>query len=312
MNRLNSPLIGYDHFPMFIQLNGYFVDKTMFIRELFQKDPSKILIITRPRRFGKSVTMSMFASFLKLNYANPQDLSNHQKLFEDTKIIEDQKFCQEFMGQYPVIFISLKDLMGSDFNSAYDELAFLISNLYKSFNFLLDSNCLTQEERRYIHDLIDLNQLLRDPNKKIKINSSLLNLCEFLYKHFNKNVILLIDEYDVPMAKAVAQGYYDELIIEMRNLYSKALKSNTYLYKAVLTGCLPISKESIFTGLTNLAVNSVLSDSNRLSDLIGFTNNETYEMLKYYNLLEHFDLVNEWYDGYNFYNHDIYSPSFPL
>ena len=301
------PSIGYDDFSSIISSNGYFVDKTLFIKELFKYAHSQVLLITRPRRFGKSVIMSMFASFLQLNYSNPQDLTDHLKLFEDTKIIEDREFCQEFMGQYPAIFISFKDIDGANFSSAYYKLGTVISDLYEKFDFLLESKSLSAKDRNYIQYMIDLEQDPNDLKQQNEITLSLLNLCKFLYKHFKKKVILFIDEYDVPMAKATTKGYYDEVIDIMRTLYSKALKSNFYLHKAILTGCLRVSKESIFTGLNNLAVNSVLSDSKRLSDIIGFTKEETYEMLNYFNLLEYSELIKEWYDGYNFNNHEIFN-----
>ncbi len=306
---LKSIGIGAESFHELIESHSYYVDKTPFIRTVFKENTSKVMLITRPRRFGKTLTMSTFYDFLSLNIDNPGDVSLQEKWFKDTKIFEDREFCSEYMGKFPVIFISLKSVSGDDFISAYEQFGSIIFNLYNSFNYLADSPKLSDTEIKTFKDVADNEDYICDIKNKNKIKNSLSNLLKFLYKHHGIKPILLIDEYDVPIAKAAHNGYYREMIDIISPFLGNALKTNMYLGRAVLTGCLRAAKESIFTGLNNLFVCSILdSGDDDISSGIGFTKEEAEEVLSYYGLTDYYGLVGDNYDGYYFGDVHMYCP----
>ena len=296
---------GFEDYKELCERNRYYVDKTAFIKKVFAEDDSKVLLITRPRRFGKTLTMSMFKYFLELNHEKPGDVSLQQSLFKDKEIMQDKHFCAEFMGQYPVIFLSLKDIAGRNYGIARNNLAILFAGLAQQFYELKKSELLLPEQREIFDFLISVVKLAE--NESI-LSTSLSSLLSMVYQYFGKQVVLLIDEYDVPLAKAEEYGYYDDMVKLMRVFLSSVLKTNNVLYKAVLTGCLRVSKESIFTGVNNFSVNSVISDLGNLSECIGFTPEEVRNMLEYYGLEGYSNQVKHWYDGYRIANHELYCP----
>ena len=307
MNQLRKGIaVGTDDYSKVIYDNCYFVDKTSLIKDVFAQNKSEVLLISRPRRFGKTLTMSMFYHFLSINHNKPEDLSRHVELFKDTKIFTDQEFCQKFMGQYPVIFLSLKGIEGNSFEEVFQKLAGTIYILVeREFRYLLESDKLSEENKNDLRCLLNF-ELLEKTSSIEKIQSSLLLLTQFLYQHYGKKAIVLIDEYDVPLAKASVRGYYNQMVDVIRGMLGSVLKTNTCLEKAVLTGCLRVSKESIFTGLNNISVNTVFSRDVELATGVGFTKDETIDMLDYYGLSSFNNIVKEWYDGYNFANHEMF------
>ena len=307
MNQLRKRIaIGIDDYSKIIDNKGYFVDKTSLIKSVFAKNINEVLLISRPRRFGKTLTMSMFYHFLSINHDNPNDLTRQQELFKDTQIYQDTEFCQQYMGQYPVIFLSLKEIEGNSFEEVFQKLARTIYILVeREFRYLLESDKLSEENKNDLRCLLNF-ELLEKTSSIEKIQSSLLLLTQFLYQHYGKKAIVLIDEYDVPLAKASVRGYYNQMVDVIRGMLGSVLKTNTCLEKAVLTGCLRVSKESIFTGLNNISVNTVFSRDVELATGIGFTKDETIDMLDYYGLSSFNNTVKEWYDGYNFANHEMF------
>ena len=307
MNQLRKRIaIGIDDYSKIIDNKGYFVDKTSLIKSVFAKNINEVLLISRPRRFGKTLTMSMFYHFLSINHDNPNDLTRQQELFKDTQIYQDTEFCQQYMGQYPVIFLSLKEIEGNSFEEVFQKLARTIYILVeREFRYLLESDKLSEENKNDLRCLLNF-ELLEKTSSIEKIQSSLLLLTQFLYQHYGKKAIVLIDEYDVPLAKASVRGYYNQMVDVIRGMLGSALKTNTCLEKAVLTGCLRVSKESIFTGLNNISVNTVFSRDVELATGVGFTKDETINMLDYYGLSSFYNIVKEWYDGYNFANHEMF------
>ena len=307
MNQLRKGIAaGTDDYSKVIYDKCYFVDKTSLIKDVFAQNKSEVLLISRPRRFGKTLTMSMFYHFLSINHNNTEDLSRHVELFKDTQIYQDREFCQQYMGHYPVIFLSLKSVEGINFETAYQKLAEIIYGLVDSqFRFLLQSNELSDGNKRDLQYLLDLDNLEK-VSSSVKLQFSLQKLTQFLYQHYGKKAIVLIDEYDVPLAKASVRGYYNQMVDVIRGMLGNVLKTNTYLKKAVLTGCLRVSKESIFTGLNNISVNTVFSRDVELATGVGFTKDETIDMLDYYGLSSFNNIVKEWYDGYNFANHEMF------
>ena len=307
MNQLRKGIaVGTDDYSKVIYDNCYFVDKTSLIKDVFAQNKSEVLLISRPRRFGKTLTMSMFYHFLSINHNKPEDLSSHVELFKDTQIYQDREFCQQYMGHYLVIFLSLKSVEGINFETAYQKLAEIIYGLVDSqFRFLLQSNELSDGNKRDLQYLLDLDNLEK-VSSSVKLQFSLQKLTQFLYQHYGKKAIVLIDEYDVPLAKASVRGYYNQMVDVIRGMLGNVLKTNTYLKKAVLTGCLRVSKESIFTGLNNISVNTVFSRDVELATGVGFTKDETIDMLDYYGLSSFNNIVKEWYDGYNFANHEMF------
>ena len=297
---------GKQTFKAFIKGNYYFVDKTKYIKSVFQDDSSQVLLITRPRRFGKTLTMSMFEAFLSLNYDDPNDLSEHIELFKDKEIYKDKEFCDNFMGKYPVLSISLSRVYGNTFEIAFERLADLINNLASNYSFLMESEALSKDDKYKLSCLLD-SKTLAEPKSLVAVGNSLFNLAQFLYKHFKQQCIVLIDEYDVPLAKAANQNYYKDMRDLISSMFGGVLKDGEkFVKKAVVTGCLRVAKESIFTGVNNFKVNTIFSNRSALSTIIGFTKEDTELMLDYYNLSKYKALVQENYDGYNFNNHEMY------
>ena len=293
-------------FKTIVKQNYYFVDKTRYLKSVFQDDPSQVLLITRPRRFGKTLTMNMFEAFLSLNYDDPNDLSEQISLFKDKEIYKDKEFCENFMGKFPVILISFKGAYADTYTDAYKRIAQLMYDTAFKYRFLLDSSRLTSLEKDEYRELLD-KKTLSKLSSLATLSSSLNKLAKLLFRHFNQKVILLIDEYDVPLAKAASNKYYGKIRTLISLLFGDALKdSDKYVQKAVVTGCLRVAKESIFTGVNNFRVNTVFNSEDLIPTIIGFTENETNDMLDYYNLSEFKTLVKENYDGYNFNNHEVY------
>ncbi|MDM8249868.1 AAA family ATPase [Lacrimispora saccharolytica] len=298
MGRKKLP-VGIENFEEFSAENFYYVDKTMFIAELLQ-NWGKVNLFTRPRRFGKSLNMSMLKCFF--------EIGGDQTLFDGLKITEEKSLCEEHMGQFPVISISLKSIDGPDFEAASAALRTVIGDEAGRFRFLRESSSLDEEEKNAYVRLINV-EMKSDATYAMSyaaLIDSLKTLSRLLAKHYHRKVILLIDEYDVPLDKAFQAGYYDEMVSLIRNMFGNALKTNDNLYFAVLTGCLRISKESIFTGLNNLNVMTV-SDPYFCSSF-GFTEEEVLEFLRYYGLEEFQNTVREWYDGYRFGDTSVYCP----
>ena len=305
---LKSIGIGAELFHELIESNSYYVDKTPFIRTVFKDNTSKVMLITRPRRFGKTLTMSTFYDFLSLNIENPGDVSLQEKWFKDTKIFEDKELCSEYMGKFPVIFISLKAVSGNDFLRAYEQLGSTIYKMLCQFDYLAESKKLKEDA---VNDFKQLKneKYLCNPENQNAVKNSLERLCYWLYWHHGIKPILLIDEYDVPIAKAAHNGYYREMIDIISPFLSNALKTNLYLGRAVLTGCLRAAKESIFTGLNNLLVCSILdSGDDDISRGIGFTKEESEEVLAYYGLSDYYEDARNNYDGYHFGTNHMYCP----
>ena len=300
--------IGTEFFHKLIEENKYYVDKTPFIRTVFQEITSEVLLITRPRRFGKTLTMSTFHDFLAINPDNPEDLSRQELWFKDTAIFSDREFCRKYMGRFPVIFISLKSVYGSDFDKAYRNLASTVFSMLSSFEYLSESTKLKPKDLLIFNRMYD-EDFLYDPQNENTLVFSLQKLCRLLWLHHGVKPVVLIDEYDVPIAKAAERGYYREMVDVIGLFLGNALKTNNYLGRGILTGCLRAAKESIFTGLNNFQNCSILdSENDQLSRGIGFTEEETNEVLSYYGLDEYRDEVKNNYDGYNFGTVHMYCP----
>ena len=297
--------------------NGcYFVDKTPYLKELIDKDKSNVMLFTRPRRFGKTLFMSMVEYFLKINSANPGDTILQQKLFKDTKILEDGEFCAKYMGQHPVICLTLKGVQGKTFKAAYYKLAELIVAKANEYSFLKDSQNLNDKEKAKFDLLCDEMYLKRaDEEAQSYATSSIINLATMLYKHFKKQVYVLIDEYDVPLAKAQEKDYHDEMVTLISSLFDffKTIPQDPetgeqYVSKVIMTGCLKVAKNSIFTGVNNLYVNTVTSQLKQYTGMIGFTKEDTYKFLKDYELDDFAQKVKDNYDGYKFYDKEMFCP----
>lgn len=291
--------IGIDGFEKIRTNDFYYVDKTGLIIDLL-KNWGEVNLFTRPRRFGKSLNMSMLKAFFETDC--------DKKLFDGLKVSKEKELCEKYMGQYPVISITLKSIDGLDYQSACAALRSAVGMEALRFRFLADSCKLSEEERAMFRQLIEVGdrQNAVFTMTDAVLLTSLKVLSQLLAKHFGRKVILLIDEYDVPLDKAFHAGYYDEMISLLRNLFGNALKTNEYLQFAVLTGCLRISKESIFTGLNNLKIHTV-TDA-QFDEYFGFTDAEVKEMLEFYELTDHADTIKEWYDGYRFGNVSVYCP----
>ena len=305
---LKSIGIGTELFHKLIEKDSYYVDKTPFIRTVFKENNADVMLITRPRRFGKTLTMSTFYDFLSLNIENPGDVSLQEKWFKDTKIFEDREFCSEYMGKFPVIFISLKSVSGNNFLRAYEQLGSTIYKMLCQFDYLAESKKLKEDA---VNDFKQLKneKYLCNPENQNAVKNSLERLCYWLYLHHGIKPVLLIDEYDVPIAKAAHNGYYREMIDIISPFLSNALKTNMYLGRAVLTGCLRAAKESIFTGLNNLQICSILDPGKKdISQGIGFTREEVQEVLTYYGLSDYYEEVRNNYDGYHFGTSHMYCP----
>ena len=291
--------IGIDGFEKIRTNDFYYVDKTMFIKELLQ-NWGEVNLFTRPRRFGKTLNMSMLKCFFEIG-CDPA-------LFDGLKIAQEKGLCETYMGQFPVISISLKSVDGLNFRAACDALRFVIGSEAKRFRFLLESGRLDAEDKTAYRRIIEAN-LESEASFAMSdatLIESLQTLSRLLEKHYEKKAILLIDEYDVPLDKAFQAGYYDEMVSLIRNLLGNVLKTNDSLYFAVLTGCLRISRESIFTGLNNPKVHTI-SDV-RYDEYFGFTSVDVDEILKFYGLSSCKAVIREWYDGYRFGDRDVYCP----
>lgn len=291
--------IGIDGFEKIRSNDFYYIDKTMFIKELLQ-NWGEVNVFTRPRRFGKSLNISMLKSFF--------EIGNDPTLFKGLKIAEERELCEKYMGKFPVISISLKSVDGLNFQTALAALKTVIGNEAKGFRFLLESPFLDEKDRISYERLINVDSQSEASYamSNATLIDSLNTLSRLLKQHYGQNVILLIDEYDVPLDKAFQSGYYDEMVNLIRNLLGNALKTNDSLYFAVLTGCLRISKESIFTGLNNLKIHTI-SDA-RYDEYFGFTDADVDEILRFYGLTSYKDVIREWYDGYRFGKVDVYCP----
>ena len=291
--------IGIESFEKIRRDGFYYVDKTLFIKELLQ-NWGEVNLFTRPRRFGKSLNMSMLKSFF--------EIGSDPALFEGLKIMQEKDLCERYMGKFPVISISLKSVGGLKYDSAVAALRTVIGNEAGRFRFLRKSPKLDEDDKNSYNQLVNVeikSNTKYDMTDAI-LTDSLQTLSLLLYKHYGQKVILLIDEYDVPLDKAFQGGYYDEMVGLIRNLLGNALKTNDSLYFAVLTGCLRISKESIFTGLNNLKAHTI-SDF-RYDEYFGFTNADVDALLEFYGLSAYKDVIRDWYDGYRFGDTDVYCP----
>ena len=287
-NTLNLP-VGIENFEEIRQLGFYYIDKTRLIEQLLQ-GWGKVTLFTRPRRFGKTLNMSMLKSFF--------EIGTDKSLFDGLYISGNKELCDEYMGKYPVIFLSLKGVDGLDFTTARRMLCAILKNEFDRHYYLKTSDALTDEDRTLFIKMLQGS----DDN----IEDSIRMLSKLLFKHFGQKAVILIDEYDVPMDKAFQNGYYKEMVSLIRGLFGQALKTNEFLQFAVLTGCLRISKESIFTGLNNFKVMSI-TDS-RFDEQFGFTDGDVRKLLSDYGMDSHFDEIKEWYDGYHFGRADVYCP----
>ena len=291
--------IGIENFEEFSVEDFYYVDKTLFIKELLQ-NWGEVNLFTRPRRFGKTLNMSMLKCFF--------EIGSEPALFDGLKIAQEKELCEKYMGKFPVIFISLKSVGGLQYDSAVAALRTVIGNEAGRFRFLRESPMLDEADINSYNQLVnvDAKGSSRYAIPDDALIDSLKTLSQLLEKHYGQKVILLIDEYDVPLDKAFQKGYYDEMVSLIRSLFDNALKTNDSLYFAVLTGCLRISKESIFTGLNNPKVHTI-SDV-RYDEYFGFTNADVDELLEFYGLSAYKDTIKGWYDGYRFGDTDVYCP----
>jgi len=284
--------IGVEFFGDFKWNDYYYVDKTAFIAE-FLRTKGVVNLFTRPRRFGKSLNINMFKSFFEVG----ADAS----LFDGLDISRETEICERYMGKYPVISLSLKDVEGGEFETAYDCLGMMISAEASRFDFLEESDRLSKADKIKLQQLI-----MGDFEKPAFLYGSLKLLSGLLGRHYGRRVVILIDEYDVPLDKAYQNGYYEQMIRLIRYFLSQALKTNENLEFAVLTGCLRIARESIFTGLNNFKVHSISDE--QCAEYFGFTDSEVKEMLRYYGVEDRFPDMKEWYDGYHFGDVDVYCP----
>lgn len=283
--------IGIEDFEEIVTEGYYYIDKSELICELLQEG-SKATLFTRPRRFGKSLNMSMLKYFFELD--------GNRELFKGLAIMEEPELCEKYMGKFPVISLSLKDIDADTYETAFAMAAMLIKEEAGRHRYLLESENLTLDEKQ------EFSKLLKQDMDQAILCGSLKLMSRLLEKHHKQKAVVLIDEYDVPLARAHAQGYYDEMVILIRSLFHQVLKTNSSLQYAVLTGCMRISRESIFTGLNNLSVLTI-ADA-RLDECFGFTDAEVKELLDYYGLSAQFRVVKEWYDGYQFGNVEVYCP----
>ncbi len=291
--------VGIESFEEIRAEDFYYIDKTGLIKELLD-NWGKVNLFTRPRRFGKSLNMSMLKAFFEIGCK--------KELFEGLEIWKEAETCGKYMGQFPVVSISLKGVNGGDYPTARSMLCSVVGQEAMRFQFLLESGKLTEREKKQYEQLIMVDETNREsfcmPDSVLM--ESLKTLSLLLQKHYGKKVILLIDEYDVPLAKANERGYYEQMVSLVRNVFEQGLKTNDSLYFAVMTGCLRVAKESIFTGLNNPKVLSIISV--RFDEYFGFTDKEVKELLECYGLAEAYHTIKDWYDGYRFGNVDVYCP----
>ena len=283
--------VGMDNFENVIRQDYYYLDKTDFIRELLETH-GFVNLFTRPRRFGKTLNMSMLKAFF--------EIGTDRSLFDGLSISREKELCEHYQGNYPVIFLSLKNIEAENFRKAYDKLAALLADECIRLSFLLESEKTEEGNRRIFRRLMDRK------GDEADLQRSLIILMRMLRAYYGKQVILLIDEYDVPLEKADSRGYYDQMADFIRGFLGNALKTSPDLYFAVLTGCLRISQESVFTGLNNFKVHSV--SGARYGEYFGFTDSEVVQLLQNYGLSAVYEKVKKWYDGYRFGNIDVYCP----
>lgn len=289
--------IGMENFVEIRRNNFYYVDKTRLIEQLVEKW-SEVSLFTRPRRFGKTLNMSMLRAFF--------EVGAEANLFDGLYISHKKELCEQYMGKYPVISFTLKNIEGQSFDEVKKSMKYLIGTIARQYSFLLESEKLSVVDKEIYRALLFTNEDGTFQMSDVALEKSLYRLTELLEKHYHKKVIVLIDEYDVPLEKAFHHGYYDEMVILIRNLFGNVLKTNEHLKMAVLTGCLRIAKESIFTGLNNFKVYPITMRA--FDESFGFTDEEVQKMLTYYGLEEDYEIVKAWYDGYRFGDVDVYCP----
>lgn len=292
MTRLNIP-VGISDFEKIRQNGYYYVDKSSLISTLLKSESTEVTLVTRPRRFGKTMAMSMLASFFDIQ-------KNNTLLFDGLAISRQKDLCQNWMNQWPTVFFTFKDVGGLNFQDAYGMLTTLIAFLFQQYDFLLTSEQVNEYDKTAFRRIVNQEASLTE------IKTSFFLLTRMLYAHYGKPVILLMDEYDVPVAKASSNGYYQEMLNVVKAIMSTALKDNSSLKFAVITGCLKITKESIFTGTNNFVSDSI--SSNRLNEYFGFTEADVTQILQDAGLSEHMTAVKKWYDGYHFGNLEVYCP----
>ena len=316
---------GKDNFPLLREGNCYFVDKTPYLKTVFT-DQSAVLLFTRPRRFGKTLLISMFDSFLKINPEKPFDNSKQLELFKGTKILEDKEFCDKFMGQCPVIAITLKKVEGTNFKEFYESFASAVYDVALRYSYLKNSNKLDKSDKDELENLTTKSYLLKIENQQT-VKDALSTLSGLLYKEYGRRAILLIDEYDVPLAAAsyrdrvnkvlyknrpdFVADCHDKMVALMKGFFD-LLKTTPgdegAISKAVITGCLKVAKNSLFTGVNNFNVCSVVDREQKYTGIIGFTKDETYKFLKDYELEGYAQKVKEHYDGYKFFDKEMFCP----
>ena len=284
--------IGVSDFAEIRKNEYYYVDKTALIEELLKTSAVKVTLITRPRRFGKTIGMSMLSSFFDIR-------KDSRELFEGLNVAEDTSLCQEWMNQWPTIFLTFKKVDGLNFDSAYEMLASVMADLFNEHSYLL------QDERISAYDREMLERIMNASASMTELKNSLSLMTRVMQIHYGKSVILLLDEYDVPVAKANQNGYYDEMLDLMKGLM-QALKDNSALRFAVITGCLKIAKESIFTGTNNFVSDTIVTSG--LNEYFGFTQTDMEKLLKDFQMEIYADAIKEWYDGYQFGDCDVYCP----
>lgn len=292
MNKLNIP-VGVSDFRQIRENNYYYIDKTGMISEILKTESTAVTLITRPRRFGKTLGMSMLASFFDIQ-------NNNRLLFDGLNISHDESLCSKWMNQYPVIFLSFKDVDGLTFSSAYEMLASTITDLYRKHLYLLNSERINEYDKESIKRIAGGNASVTEVKKSLSLLINAMNI------HYGKQTILLLDEYDVPVAKASAHGYYADMMEVIKVIMSTALKDNPALKFAVLTGCLKIAKESIFTGTNNFVSDTIVSSA--LNEYFGFTEDDVAKLLKDADIPEKGEMIKSWYDGYHFGDSDVYCP----
>lgn len=286
--------VGNTDFREIRETGLYYIDKTMLIDQLVNQSRAKVTLFTRPRRFGKSLNMSMLQHFFDIR-------EDSKALFEGLQVFENKTLCTEWMNQYPTILVSFKDVESNSFESAFKRIRTEISKLYERYDYLYKNNSKLSELQKKLFEKI----LMRESDEE-DLKESLVLLTQLMYEYYGKHIILLIDEYDVPMAKGDANGYYREITDIMRSMYGKSLKDNPYIKIAVLTGCLRIAEESIFTGLNNLSVKTITDTD--YDECFGFTNEEMNKLLADTELLHKHTVFKEWYDGYVFGDKEVYCP----
>ncbi len=291
MKNLNIP-VGVSDFTE-IRKNGYYyIDKSGLIKDILKTASTKVTLITRPRRFGKTLAMSMLDAYFDIR-------KDSKQLFDGLEISQNQVLCSEWMNKYPTIFVSFRQVEGLDFKGAYDMLTVVIANLFNEHIYLLDSKKATEFQKTSFKNLLSGNASVKE------VKSSIYLLMNMMNDYYNEQVILLIDEYDVPVAKANNNGYYNEMLDVMKSLM-QTVKDNKTLKFAIITGCLRIAKESIFTGMNNFVSDTIVSS--RLNEYFGFTQKEVNKILSDADAITYADIIKEWYDGYHFGNYDIYCP----